>query len=144
MRSAIEIAAGRSDLVLLSGGLGPTMDDLTVDVVAAIAGEEPVIHESSAARMRERFTELGVPLVANATRQVRVVAGARVYDNPAGLAPGFEIALGQAQIICLPGPPPELQAIFSTHLEQRIVALRDARGNRVSETQPNANLASCP
>src|SRR5690606_20797776 len=85
----------------------------------------------SAERMRARFAELGLPLVDNSMRQVRVVAGASVYDNPAGLAPSFEITLGQAPIICLPGPPRELHAIFAAHLQQRITALRDARGTLV-------------
>lgn len=128
MRSCIEVAAGRSDLVFITGGLGPTMDDLTVDVMAEIAGQSAVVHKPSAERMKQRFADMGMTQVANAIRQVRYVAGGRAYDNPAGLAPGFEISLGRAKLFCLPGPPRELHAIYNAHLEKRICELRSARG----------------
>ncbi len=128
MRACIENAAQRSDLVFVSGGLGPTMDDLTVDVMAEIARQRAVIHEPSAERMRTRFASAGIALVDNATRQVRCLQGSRVYDNPAGLAPAFEIQLGNALVICLPGPPRELHAIFDTHLRARVGELLQARG----------------
>ncbi|MCP4448963.1 MAG: competence/damage-inducible protein A [Myxococcales bacterium] len=131
MAAIIRQAAGRSDLVLLSGGLGPTLDDLTVDLVSELACAEAVVDEESAERMRTRFAGAGVPLVANAERQVRVPKGARVYANSAGLAPGFEVQLGSAQLIAMPGPPRELKAIFNDHLRDRIGELRLARGEKI-------------
>ena len=128
MRSAIATAVGRSDVVVVSGGLGPTDDDRTVDVICDLVGVGPEAHPPSLERMEKRFRSAGMALVENTRRQVRVPAGARVYDNRAGLAPGFEVAIDGTAVICLPGPPRELERIFADHIEQRLVQLREARG----------------
>ncbi|RMH42053.1 MAG: competence/damage-inducible protein A [Deltaproteobacteria bacterium] len=128
---ALRDAAGRSDVVLVSGGLGPTEDDLTVDVVAQLAGVAPQVHAPSLARMTERFARAGYRLTDNNRRQVRAPAGARVYDNPVGLAPGFEVAIDGTPVICLPGVPRELHAIFDADVRPRLVELREARGESV-------------
>jgi nicotinamide-nucleotide amidase len=130
MAEILERAAARSDLVLVSGGLGPTLDDLTVDVVAAVAGVEPELDEASALRVRQRFEAAGLPMVDNVLRQARAPAGARIYRNPVGSAPAFEVAVGEAAVICLPGPPRELQAIFNDSVADRIRELAEARGER--------------
>lgn len=128
IRRAVEQAAGRADLVLCSGGLGPTEDDLTVDTLAELVGAPPEVHAPSRERWRARFE--GTALVApSSERQLRVPGGARVYDNPAGAAPGFEVAVGGVPVIALPGVPREMKAIFETHLVARIDALRAARGD---------------
>lgn len=129
MRRAFREAASRADLVLCSGGLGPTEDDLTVDVVAGLAGAEVTIDEPSRARMEAWLTARKAPVAAIQLRQVRVPAGARVYPNPAGLAPGFEVAVDGVPVMCLPGVPRELHAIFETGLAPRIGGLREARGS---------------
>lgn len=131
MADVVGLAAERSDLVLLSGGLGPTLDDLTVDTVASLAGVAAVVHEESAARMRKKYERAAYRLVANSERQVRAPEGARVYVNSAGLAPGFEVAVHGASVIALPGPPRELKAIFADHLRQRLAQLRLDRGEAV-------------
>lgn len=130
--TALELARGRADLIVCSGGLGPTEDDLTVDMVARLAGVGVVIDELSQQRMVDRFGERArTPLME---RQVRVPAAARVYLNPGGLAPSFEATLRapdgrQVPVICLPGIPRELHAIYDTHLEARLRELREAEGN---------------
>lgn len=126
MRRAFRDAAGRADLVLCSGGLGPTEDDLTVDVVAELAGVAPVIDEPSRARMEALFTARGAAMQAIQLRQVRIPTGAAVYPNPAGLAPGFEVAIAGTPVACMPGVPRELHAIFAGSLVARIGALRGA------------------
>jgi nicotinamide-nucleotide amidase len=123
MLRALREASERADLVLVSGGLGPTEDDLTVDVVAEIVGSEPVAHEPSLARMKDRFERAGYQLTPNNLRQVRVPASARALLNPAGQAPGFEVALGAATLFVMPGVPREMQAIFDTYVVERVVAL---------------------
>jgi len=153
---ALTQAVARADLVVYSGGLGPTEDDLTVDVVARLAGVDPAIDGPSRARMEARFAQLSLPtsgsgstsgaasgsgstsgaasgaapvsLTAIHLRQVRVPAGARVYPNPAGLAPGFEIPLRGVPVVCLPGFPREIHAILEASLEQRFAELREAAG----------------
>jgi nicotinamide-nucleotide amidase len=138
--SALGQAAARADLVVCSGGLGPTEDDLTVDVVSRLLGVEPVIDDAARVRLEAWFTQRALPAAAAAgepaptapsavmLRQVRVPAGARVYINRAGLAPGFEVALGGAAVFCLPGFPREIQAILEGGMEQRFAELREAGG----------------
>jgi nicotinamide-nucleotide amidase len=131
MRQAFAIAAGRADVVVVSGGLGPTEDDRTVDVLAAVLGVEPVIDEAARARMEERAAKMSFQLTVNNLRQVRVPAGARILGNPVGAAPGFEVALGGAAVFCMPGVPSEMRGIFENGeqgVRERIVALREARG----------------
>jgi nicotinamide-nucleotide amidase len=142
--AALAQAVTRADLVICSGGLGPTEDDLTVDVVAALAGVAPVIDEPSRARLERFFAQRGLaggpavvsagssPAAAQVTaiqlRQVRVPAGALVYSNPAGLAPSFEVQIRGIPVICLPGFPREIQAILEASLERRLGELREAAG----------------
>jgi len=137
MAAAVTQAASRADLVVCSGGLGPTEDDLTVDVLARLVGVEAVIDEPARARMMEKFGRLlssQAPLgnVAELTRiqlrQVRVPAGARVHGNPVGLAPCFEVPLGGVPVVCLPGVPRELHGIFDAALAARFAELREATG----------------
>jgi nicotinamide-nucleotide amidase len=138
--TALALAAGRADVIVCSGGLGPTEDDLTVDMVARLAGVEVVVDQTARERMEARFAGR-IDVTPIQLRQVRVPAGARVYVNPAGLAPCFEIAVSRASpgaaadpgtpgvpVICLPGIPRELHAIFDAHLEARLGELREAHG----------------
>src|SRR5262245_5530323 len=86
---AVRQACERADLVLVSGGLGPTEDDLTVDAVSTVVGVAPEIDQTSLERMTARFARANFRLTPNNMRQVRVPAGARVFVNPVGAAPGF-------------------------------------------------------
>jgi nicotinamide-nucleotide amidase len=142
LASALAQAVARADLVVCSGGLGPTEDDLTVDVIAGLLGVPAVIDGPSRARLETWFAQRvlpsaratgeigpGTPAVsAVLLRQVRVPAGARVHPNPAGLAPGFEVVLRGVPVLFLPGFPREIQAILEAGMEQRFAELREARG----------------
>jgi nicotinamide-nucleotide amidase len=136
--AAVTQAVARADLVVCSGGLGPTEDDLTVDVIAGLAGVEPVIDQVSRSRLEHWFAQRVLPAVgAEGTplavtplllRQVRVPAGARVYPNTAGLAPAFEVVVRGVPVVCLPGFPREIQAILESSLERRFAELRETAG----------------
>lgn len=141
--SALTQAVARADLVVCSGGLGPTEDDLTVDVIAGLLGVPAVVDEPSRARLEAWFTQRALPahgasgppagsgapaLGAIWLRQVRVPAGARVHLNPAGLAPGFEVELRGVPVLFLPGFPREIQAILEAGMERRFAELREAAG----------------
>ena len=128
MRRAFGDATRRADVVICSGGLGPTEDDLTVDVVSALIGVEPVVDERARTFMEERLARLGTASLPIQQRQVRVPAGAIVHGNPAGLAPCFEVAIGGVPVICLPGVPRELHAIVEATVGPRLVELRTAKG----------------
>jgi nicotinamide-nucleotide amidase len=120
MRRAFREAAARADVVLVSGGLGPTEDDLTVDVAAEVAGVGIETHEPSLERMKIRFEKARFALTPNNLRQVRVPAGAKVHENPAGIAPGFEMRLGSSTLFVFPGVPREMQAIFQASVCARL------------------------
>ena len=125
---ALTQAVGRADVVVCSGGLGPTEDDLTVDMVSRLAGVDPVIDDPARGRMEAWFQRAGGRVTPIQLRQVRVPTGARVHPNAAGLAPGFEIAIGGVPVICLPGFPRELVSILDGGLTVRLAALREATG----------------
>lgn len=133
MKEAIERAVSRADVVLCSGGLGPTEDDLTVDVLSALVGTAPIVEEAHRAKMEawiaRRTVDPGIapsPIMQIQLRQVRVPRGARVHANPVGLAPGFEVSVRGVPVVCMPGVPRELYAIWDGGLEAR---LRDLRGD---------------
>lgn len=115
-------ALGRADLLLLTGGLGPTDDDLTREVVAEALGlglsEDPAI----VARIEERFARRGLKMPAVNRRQAMVPAGGSSLDNPNGTAPGLFIEHGQRVIVLLPGPPRELQPMVEGLCEGRLAA----------------------
>jgi len=109
LASIFGAALGRADLIVLTGGLGPTADDLTRDVVAGVLGlpleEDPAIVEV----IERRFARRGLRMPDVNRRQAMVPRGATVLDNPNGTAPGLLIESGPRMIALLPGPPRELQ-----------------------------------
>ena len=116
-------ALARADVVLLSGGLGPTDDDLTRDVAADVLGlpmaEDPAIVE----RIRARFARRGLQMPEVNRRQALVPRGALVLDNPHGTAPGLFIARPPQAVALLPGPPRELQPMFDALCRGPLAAL---------------------
>lgn len=126
IRAALAAAVGRADLVVCSGGLGPTEDDLTVDVVCEVLGTTAQVEAAARARWEGRFGGALAPLQL---RQLRVPSGARVWTNPVGAAPGFEVAIGGVPVVCMPGVPRELLGIYDAGLGDHVVALREARGD---------------
>ncbi len=133
---ALRAAVARAEVVICSGGLGPTEDDLTVDVVSKLAGVEPVVDEPSRERMVARFAQVtptGPRSPAGSfpiwLRQVRVPAGARVFVNPQGLAPGFECVISGVPVLCMPGIPREVYGIFDAGLGARLAELRESTGH---------------
>jgi nicotinamide-nucleotide amidase len=125
--TALTLAVTRADLVICSGGLGPTEDDLTVDMVARLAGSD-VIEDQAARQRLETWFAGRIAVTPIQLRQVRVPAGARVFGNPQGLAPPFEATIQGVPVVCLPGIPRELHAIYDASLEARLRELREARG----------------
>ena len=122
MTAVLRQAAGRAALVVTSGGLGPTDDDRTVDVVSALAGVAPTQDPAHEDKMRARFAERGFRLTPNNLRQVRVPAGAEVLPNATGLAPGFAVRVGAAELCVLPGVPREMKPMFDDFVAPRVTA----------------------
>lgn len=126
LAGVLRLALERSDVVITSGGLGPTMDDLTREVAAEVAGRPLAIDEGLLADLQAWFARRGVSMAENNKRQVMVPAGATVLKNDRGTAPGLLIPCpGGKSLILLPGPPVELRPMFE---KQVIPHLTDRMG----------------
>ena len=109
----VKQAHQRADLIIISGGLGPTTDDLTKEAVADAFGLELALCTEALAEIEEHFCRLGRPMSENNKRQAYLPAGGKALSNPKGTAPGvlLELPDGKA-VIMLPGVPVELKAIM--------------------------------
>jgi nicotinamide-nucleotide amidase len=117
---AAELASAlpRVDLMLVTGGLGPTSDDVTREAVAAALGRRLVFHGETLAHIERRFQAIGLRMSPVNRRQAEVVEGAEVLPNANGTAPGMRIATaGGAVLFLFPGVPAELEAMIATYLE---------------------------
>lgn len=112
LESALKDALGRADLVITSGGLGPTEDDLTKETVAKCLGLPLVFHEPSWERIVARFAKMGRSVTGNNKKQAFVPKGGKALENHWGTAPGVLVETGDKQVYCLPGPPSELEPMF--------------------------------
>ncbi len=109
--AALHIALGRSEVVLATGGLGPTEDDITAAAVAQVMAADLVEDEESAERIRSFARHRGIKLVDSLLKQARVPRGAIVVANPVGTAPGFILNSNGKTVIVLPGVPAEMKAM---------------------------------
>jgi nicotinamide-nucleotide amidase len=114
IRDAVLEAAGRCHLLLVTGGLGPTTDDVTREIVAELTGRRLEYHEEIFRRIKERFDRRGLQLTPPISRQAYVPEGAEVLPNDYGTAPGIYVPATEAlpHLILLPGPPRELRPMF--------------------------------
>jgi nicotinamide-nucleotide amidase len=118
---AFRIAAGRAEVVIITGGLGPTQDDLTRDALARAAGVELVFHEESYERIKGMFTSRGRTMPERNRVQATCPAGADVIPNDRGTAPGIWMRLGQAWVAAMPGVPSEMFAMYKTQVQPRLL-----------------------
>lgn len=128
----VRAALGRSDLILLCGGLGPTEDDLTRTAVATVLGRSVAIDEGILQTLRDRFAARGFRMAKINERQAEVIQGAEVIDNPLGTAPGMWIEEKGRHIVLLPGPPREIKPM----LERTVLAkIRSVAGGERLESR---------
>jgi len=122
-----KLALTRADVVLLTGGLGPTADDVTRDGIAAALNLH--LHESAeiVGAIQARFASRGLQMPDINRRQAHVPEGARVLPNANGTAPGLWIDAGEQVVVLLPGPPRELQPIFETHVRPGLASRTGSR-----------------
>jgi nicotinamide-nucleotide amidase len=123
--AALKETTGRSDVVVMSGGLGPTEDDLTAECVAAAMGAPLEVDPSSLEAIRRRFERLGREMTPNNAKQARFPRGATVIPNRLGTAPGFIAPLGRGEVICLPGVPVEYRGLCEEVVLPRLAARLD-------------------
>ncbi len=119
---ALQAATARADVVLVSGGLGPTEDDLTFEAAAAAAGVPLVEHAHTIELLKARFASRGYPLTPNNLRQAQVPAGADVFDNPVGTAPHVQQQVGRTRLFFFPGVPLELKRLADDFLRPWLLA----------------------
>jgi nicotinamide-nucleotide amidase len=123
LRNAFDEACKRVELVIASGGLGPTEDDRTRDAVADLFGRKLARDPAVMGKIEARFRQLGRKMSEVNTRQAMVPEGATVLDNDRGTAPGLWLEAGGRIVILLPGPPHELKAMFAAQVEHRLARL---------------------
>jgi nicotinamide-nucleotide amidase len=115
---------GRSvEIIVSTGGLGPTTDDLTTEAAAHALGVELLRHEPSIEHIRRRFERAGRVMSETNAKQADFPVGAEVLANPIGTAPGFSIKIGKATAFFMPGVPREMERMFEEQVTPRIRAL---------------------
>jgi len=127
IRQAIETARSRADLLLFTGGLGPTQDDLTKDVLAEYLGRRLIIHEPSLKKIEERLAGRLMMIESN-KRQALMIEGSEPLPNEAGLAVGNALTADGTHYVLLPGPPREMKPMFDGPATEWL--LRQLGGNR--------------
>jgi nicotinamide-nucleotide amidase len=153
LTAAAKLAMRRSDIIIFSGGLGPTEDDLTREAVAEGLGLKVQRDPAVLAKLEERFAKRGMKMSANNAKQADILTSATVMPNPLGTAPGQWIAGkydGEERLLMLlPGPPHELKALFEAECIPRLlarippqhIAIRTLKMAMMPESQVDARVA---
>lgn len=116
LKDCLDISMSRSDIIITTGGLGPTQDDLTKETIANALGLKMQIHEPSKNKIIEYFIKSGKKMTANNLRQAYFPEGSIIIENEWGTAPACIINTGTKIIVMLPGPPRELIPIFDKYV----------------------------
>src|SRR5918912_1362391 len=119
---AFRLAGERADAVIVNGGLGPTVDDLSQEIAAKAAGVDLVLSEEWLARMESFFARRSRVMPPNTRKQAMLPAGAEVLDNPVGTACGFAVNIGKARFYFTPGVPRELRRMLEEQVIPRLLA----------------------
>jgi nicotinamide-nucleotide amidase len=153
LTAAAKLAMRRSDIIVFTGGLGPTEDDLTRESVAAALGLQLQCDPAIIAKLEERFAKRGIKMTPNNAKQADIISSAAMLPNSLGTAPGQWIAgkydSQERLLMLLPGPPHELRAMFETdcipRLRTRIpvqhIASRTLKMAMIPESQVDARVA---
>lgn len=123
LEEVIRDAVKRSRVVITTGGLGPTEDDITRKVVARALNRRLTLDEKVLAEIRTRFQSFGVTMPERNSRQAMVIDGAEVLPNPNGTAPGLYLEQDKCAVALLPGPPREMKPMFENHVQAKFESL---------------------
>ncbi|MBQ9802249.1 MAG: competence/damage-inducible protein A [Clostridia bacterium] len=149
LREDVTAALSRSDLVIMSGGLGPTYDDLTKETVAGVFGREMYMHTPSLARIESYFASTGRTMTENNKKQAMMPQGAVVFPNDYGTAPALALENEEGKVVVmLPGPPRELEPLFreqvEPYLKKRCAAILVSRNLHIVGMGESAVEAALP
>jgi nicotinamide-nucleotide amidase len=120
--TAFRLASERADAVIVNGGLGPTVDDLSQEIAAQAAGVPLVLHEEWLARMEDFFARRSRSMPPNNRKQAMLPETAEFIDNPIGTACGFSLDIGKARFFFTPGVPRELRRMLEEQIIPRLLA----------------------
>lgn len=123
LQAALGQALLRSDLVIVTGGLGPTQDDITREALAAVSGHPLELRPEARAHIEQCFKATGRPMTENNLRQAMLPKGAQMLPNPRGTAPGIYLQAGRCHVFCLPGVPTEMRAMWRESVAPRLKEL---------------------
>ncbi|MBY0099277.1 competence/damage-inducible protein A [Mesobacillus maritimus] len=115
LEKVLEVAKGRSDLIILTGGLGPTKDDLTKETIARQLSVDLAIDEVAMKSIEGYFNKTNRVMTENNRKQALVLKGAEVLQNDHGMAPGMLFTKGDQHYMLLPGPPSEMEPMFTKY-----------------------------
>jgi len=125
---AFRQAGERADAVIVNGGLGPTVDDLSQEVAAEACGVELVLNDYWMERMAQSYARRGRVMPANNRKQAMLPANAEFIDNPIGTACGFAVTIGRARFLFTPGVPREMRRMLDEQVIPRLLALGGIKG----------------
>ena len=147
VRQAVDIARSRADIIITTGGLGPTCADLTKVALASAFGKELYFDEPSAQRIRDRFAAMERPVTDNNYQQAMLPEGCTVLDNDWGTAPGVAFESDGVRVIMLPGPPRECEMMFRyravpylKNLSDGVIVSRTVKTFGIGESAAEAKL----
>ena len=126
LKELINFAFHDCDLILTTGGLGPTQDDLTKEVIAEAMGDVIVENEECMKALLENYQKAGRPMTPNNLKQAYMPSRARVLPNDAGTAPGFALEKDGKLIISMPGPPREMKRMFELQVKPILESMQDS------------------
>ena len=116
LEECLKLALERCDIVITTGGLGPTQDDLTKETISRVCGKKLVVHEESLNKIKNYFSRLGKQMPQNNEKQAYMPEGCILLKNNNGTAPGCMIEMGEKVVVMLPGPPVEMKPMFMDYV----------------------------
>lgn len=131
IRDTIVRLAHAHAVLIVTGGLGPTTDDVTAEAAARAAGVPLARHEPSLEAIKRRFAAAGREMSPSNAKQADLPLGATALENPVGTAPGFALTLGACRCFFLPGVPHEMERIFDDHVRPAVARTVDRRSHQV-------------
>jgi nicotinamide-nucleotide amidase len=127
LKDKLKEAFRDTDLVLLTGGLGPTQDDLTKEMVAEVMGTEMYLDERALSDLKEFFRKRGGDMAENNLKQAYLPVGCTPFYNASGTAPGFALSKDGKTAVCFPGPPREMKWLFDNGVREYLEQFMDKK-----------------